>query len=214
MKWDMAGAGAVVGAMAAIAGRKAKADVVGLVGLVENMPSGTAQRPGDVVRSYSGQTVEVINTDAEGRLVLADLLAFAAERRPRLILDGATLTGAARVALGPDLPALFSNDETLAAALLAGGEAAGEPLWRLPLHQGYAGWLDSPVADLNNVAAKPMAGAIVAGLFLQRFAPDDIPWGHLDLYAWNDSSSPGRPEGGEATGLRALRRGVMFFLEK
>ncbi len=212
MKKDMGGAAVMIGLAEALMDSRAPIRLLLLVGAVENSVSGTAFRPLDVIRTRKGLTVEIGNTDAEGRLVLADLLAFAAERRPRLILDGATLTGAARVALGPDLPALFSNDESLAAALLAGGEAAGEPLWRLPLHQGYAGWLESPVADLNNVSAKPMAGAIVAGLFLQRFAPSDIPWGHLDLYAWNDSSRHGRPEGGEATGLRALRRGLQHFL--
>lgn len=131
---------------------------------------------------------------------------------PRLILNAATLTGAARVALGPDMPAMFSNHDGLADSLLAGGLAAGEPMWRLPLHTGYDNWLDSSVADLGNVASKPMAGAIVAGLFLKRFVPNDIPWGHLDVYAWNDSPRPGRPEGGEATGLRALVLGLRHFL--
>ena len=129
-----------------------------------------------------------------------------------MILDGATLTGAARVALGPDLPALFSNDDALAEAMLAGGRASGDPLWRLPLHDGYASWLDSPIASMNNVATRPMGGAIVAALFLRRFVPPDVPWGHLDLYAWNDATRPGRPEGGEATGLRAALAGLGHHL--
>ncbi|HEY8609875.1 MAG TPA: leucyl aminopeptidase family protein, partial [Roseomonas sp.] len=146
------------------------------------------------------------------RLVLADLLTFAAEQRPSLMLDAATLTGAARVALGPDLPALFTNDEEIAAALSAAGEACNDPLWRLPLHEGYASWLDSPVADTNNVGSRPMAGSIVAALFLHRFVPNDIRWAHLDVYAWNDATRPGRPEGGEAMSLRALHAGVMAML--
>ncbi|MDB5414911.1 MAG: leucyl aminopeptidase, partial [Rubritepida sp.] len=136
-----------------------------------------------------------------------------AEHSPRLILNGATLTGAARVALGPDLPALFCNDDALAEAMLAGGLAVGDPLWRLPLHDGYAGWLESPIADLNNVSSKAGAGAIIAALFMRRFVPDTIPWGHLDLYAWNDATRPGRPEGGEATGMRAALAGIARFLD-
>ena len=136
--------------------------------------------------------------------MLCDLLAFAAEHDPAAIIDCATLTGAARVALGPDLPALFSNDDALAGRLLAAGEAVGDPMWRLPLHDGYDSWLDSGFADLSNVAAKPMAGAIVAALFLRRFVPAGVPWAHLDLYAWNDAQRPGRPEGGEAQCARAM----------
>jgi leucyl aminopeptidase len=171
---------------------------------VENAVAGNAFRPGDVLRTRAGPTVEVGNTDAEGRLVLCDLLAFAAEREPELLVDFATLTGAARVALGPDLPALFTPDDALAEALAVAGAAETDPLWRLPLHEGYASWLDSPVADLNNVSAKPMAGAIIGALFLQRFVPAATKWAHLDLYAWNDSSRPGRPEGGETQGMRAV----------
>jgi leucyl aminopeptidase len=208
MKKDMGGAALMIGLAELLMATGAPIRLLLLVGAVENSVSGAAMRPLDVIRTRGGLTVEIGNTDAEGRLVLADLLAHAAEQAPRLILDAATLTGAARVALGPDLPALFSNRDDLAASLLAGGIAVGEPLWRLPLHPGYEGWLDSGVADLGNVASKPMAGAIVAGLFLKRFVPDNIPWGHLDVYAWNDHSHPGRPEGGEATGLRALARGL------
>ncbi|MCW8085234.1 leucyl aminopeptidase family protein [Sabulicella glaciei] len=213
MKKDMGGAAVMLALADCLMARRARLRLLVLVGAVENGVSGTAFRPGDVLRTRKGLTVEVGNTDAEGRLVLADLLAFAAERAPDAILDGATLTGAARVALGPDLPALFSNDEALAGALLAGAEAARDPLWRLPLHGGYDSWLDSPVADLNNVAGKPMAGAIVAALFLRRFVPHGTPWAHLDLYAWNDSNRPGAPEGGEATGLRGLLAGIERWMD-
>jgi len=212
MKKDMGGAAVMLGLAEALMATKAPIRLLLLVGAVENSVSGEAFRPLDVIRTRKGLTVEIGNTDAEGRLVLSDLLTYAGEQTPRLILDGSTLTGAARVALGPDLPALFCSDDSLAEALLAGGLAAGDPLWRLPLHDGYAGWLDSGVADLNNVSTRPMAGAIVAALFLKRFVPEGIPWGHLDLYAWNDSTRPGRPEGGEATGLRAALAGIRGFI--
>ena len=204
MKKDMGGAAVALGVAEAAMRARLPVRLLLLVGAVENAVSGDAFRPLDVLRTRAGLTVEVGNTDAEGRLVLADLLAFAAERSPDLVIDFATLTGAARVALGPDLPALFTPDDALAEALLAAGRAASDPLWRLPLHAGYAGWLDSPVADLNNVSAKPMAGAVIGALFLQRFVPDATRWAHLDLYAWNDSARPGRPEGGETQGMRAV----------
>ena len=203
MKKDMGGAAVALGVAEAAMRARLPVRLLLLVGAVENAVSGDAFRPMDVLRTRAGLTVEVGNTDAEGRLVLADLLAFAGERRPDLLIDFATLTGAARVALGPDLPALFTPDDALADALLAAGRAVSDPLWRLPLHAGYAGWLDSPVADLNNVSAKPMAGAVVGALFLQRFVPGATRWAHLDLYAWNDSTRPGRPEGGETQGMRA-----------
>ena len=204
MKKDMGGA-AVVLAVAEMVMRSAlPVRLMVLVGAVENAISGDAMRPMDVLHTRKGLKVEVGNTDAEGRLVLCDLLAFAAEHDPAAIIDCATLTGAARVALGPDLPALFSNDDALAGRLLAAGEAVGDPMWRLPLHDGYDSWLDSGFADLSNVAAKPMAGAIVAALFLRRFVPAGVPWAHLDLYAWNDAQRPGRPEGGEAQCARAM----------
>ena len=208
MKKDMGGAAVMLALAEALMALGTPIRLLLLVGAVENSVSATAFRPMDVIRTRRGLTVEIGNTDAEGRLVLADLLTFAAERQPRVMLDAATLTGAARVALGPDLPALFSPDDALAEALLAGGIAAGAPLGRLPLHEGYSGWLDSPIADLGNVASKPMAGAIIAALFLRRFVPDDMRWAHLDMYAWNDTSRPGRPEGGEATGLRAVLGGL------
>ncbi len=206
MKKDMGGA-AVVLAVAEMVMRSAlPVRLLVLVGAVENAISGTSMRPMDVLRTRKGLKVEVGNTDAEGRLVLADLLAFAVEQSPAMILDCATLTGAARVALGPDLPALFSNDDRLAGAILEAGTAAQDPAWRLPLHDGYESWLDSPFADLSNVSHKPMAGAVTAALFLRRFVPDGVPWAHLDLYAWNDATRPGRPEGGEAQCARALHR--------
>lgn len=204
MKKDMGGAAVVLAAAEMIMRTNLPVRLLVLVGAVENAVSGTAMRPMDVLRTRKGLKVEVGNTDAEGRLVLCDLLAFAAEQSPAMILDCATLTGAARVALGPDLPALFSNDDALAARLLAAGQSVHDPMWRLPLHDGYDSWLDSPFADLSNVSQKPMAGAVTAALFLRRFVPAGIPWAHLDLYAWNDSTRPGRPEGGEAQCARAL----------
>jgi leucyl aminopeptidase len=204
MKKDMGGAAVALGVAECVMRARLPVRLLLLVGAVENAVSGEAFRPLDVLRTRAGLSVEVGNTDAEGRLVLADLLAFAAEREPELLLDFATLTGAARVALGPDLPALFTPDDALADGLLASGRAAADPLWRLPMHEGYASWLDSPVADLNNVSAKPMAGAIIGALFLQRFVPKATKWAHLDLYAWNDSPRPGRPEGGETQGMRAV----------
>lgn len=212
MKKDMGGAAVMLALAEALMARRAPCRILLLVGAVENSVSGAAFRPGDVLRTRKGLGVEIGNTDAEGRLVLADLLAFAAELAPALVLNAATLTGAARVALGPELPALFSNDESLAAALLEGSLRAHDPVWRLPLHGGYDAWLDSPVADLGNVSAKPLAGAIIAALFLRRFVPAGLPWAHLDCYAWNDATRPGAPEGGEATGLRALLAGVELWL--
>lgn len=204
MKKDMGGAAVVLAVAEMVMRRALPVRLLVLVGAVENAVSGTAMRPLDVLRTRKGLKVEVTNTDAEGRLVLADLLAYAAEQDPDAIIDCATLTGAARTALGPDLPALFSHDDALAARLVAAGQETGEPMWRLPLHAGYDGWLDSSTADLVNSATKPMAGAITAALFLRRFVPDSIPWAHLDLYAWNDATRPGRPEGGEAQCARAI----------
>ncbi|WP_375427875.1 M17 family metallopeptidase [uncultured Sphingomonas sp.] len=174
-----------------------------LVPAVENAVSASSFRPGDVLRSRLGPTVENTNTDAEGRLILGDALAKAVEGSPELILDFATLTGAARVALGPELPAIFANDEALAADLLAAGMEVGDPLWRLPLWDGYDAMLKSDIADLQNAPEGGMAGAIVAALFLRRFVPAGIPWAHLDTFAWRAAAKPGRPKGGEALGLRA-----------
>jgi leucyl aminopeptidase len=174
-----------------------------LIPAVENAVSGGAFRPGDILKSRNGLTVEVGNTDAEGRLILADALTRALEQKPELILDFATLTGAARVALGPDLPALFVNDEALAEGLLASGTRVSDPLWRMPLWEPYAEMLSSDVADLGNMADAPMAGAVTAALFLQKFVPAGTPWAHLDTYAWRGAAKPGRPKGGDALGLRA-----------
>jgi len=175
-----------------------------LVPAVENAIAGNAFRPGDVLTSRQGLTVEIANTDAEGRLVLADALTKASEGKPSLIIDFATLTGAARVALGPDLPATFANDDDLANAVLAAGAATGDPLWRMPLHDGYDEMLKSDIADLNNSPDGGFAGSITAALFLQRFVPEGTPWLHLDTFAWRPAAKPGCPKGGEALGLRAV----------
>jgi leucyl aminopeptidase len=204
MKKDMGGAALMLALAATAMDADLPIRMEVWIGCVENMVSGAAMRPLDVLRTRRGLTVEVGNTDAEGRLVLCDLLAEASDRKPDLLVDAATLTGAARVALGPDLPALFSPDDTLADAAMAAGIDAHDPLWRLPLWPGYESWLASPIADLNNVSSKPNAGAIIAALFLQRFVIPGTPWLHLDTYAWNDQTRPGRPEGGETPGLRTL----------
>lgn len=208
MKKDMAGAALALGLAELVAAADLPIRLEVRLGCVENMVSGTAFRPRDVLATRAGLTVEVGNTDAEGRLVLCDLLAEAVAAEPALLLDFATLTGAARVALGPDLPALFCNDSTLATALQAAGDAAWDPSWRLPLHDGYAPWLDSKVADSGTVAARPMAGAIVAALFLRQFVPARVHWAHYDVYAWNDSDRPGRPEGGEAQAIRGILKAI------
>jgi leucyl aminopeptidase len=208
MKKDMGGAAIMLGLASAIMSLNLPVALKIRIGCVENSISGRAMRPSDVVRTRAGLTVEIGNTDAEGRLVLCDLLAEAAEETPDWLIDAATLTGAARVALGPDLPALFCSRDDMSDIILRAGVVAQDPLWRLPLHNSYAAWLDSSVADLNNVSAKPFAGAIIAALFLQRFVPEQISWAHIDVYAWNDVSRPGRPEGGEAQSLRALLNAI------
>ena len=208
MKKDMGGAATVL----AIARMLMEADMpIRLsvrVGCVENSVSGQAMRPLDVIRTRRGLTVEIGNTDAEGRLVLCDLLADASDEKPDLLLDCATLTGAARVALGPDLPALFCTDPDWADALLQAGRTTADPLWQLPLWDGYDGWLDSPVADLNNVSGKSHAGAVTAALFMRRFIAPGVAWAHVDTYAWNDSTRPARPEGGEALAARAIAKAI------
>jgi len=204
MKKDMGGAAIMLGLARAIMALDLPVRLELRIGCVENSVSGHAMRPSDVLSTRAGFTVEIGNTDAEGRLVLCDLLAEAAEAKPDWLIDAATLTGAARVALGPDLPGLFCTNDELSDMILAAGRAVHDPLWRLPLHEGYDSWLDSNVADINNVATKPMAGAIIAALYLKRFVPAGISWAHVDVYAWNDSARPGRPEGGEAQSLRAL----------
>jgi len=208
MKKDMGGAATVLGLASILMDADLPIRLVVRLGCVENSVSGRAMRPLDVIRTRRGLSVEIGNTDAEGRLVLCDLLAEASDEKPALLVDCATLTGAARVAVGPDLPAYFSNDDGWAAALERAGAAVHDPVWRLPLWDGYDSWLDSPIADLNNVASKPMAGAIVAALFMRRFVAAGTPWLHFDLYAWNDSSRPGRPEGGEAQAMRAVAAAI------
>jgi len=204
MKKDMGGAAVVLGIARLIMQADLPIRLAVRLGCVENSVSGTAMRPLDVVRTRAGITVEIGNTDAEGRLVLCDLLTEAAAEQPALLLDCATLTGAARVALGPEIPALFCNDEAWAETLTQSSRATNDPLWRLPLWTGYDSWLNSPVAELNNVSTKPFAGAIVAALFLQRFVLPAVPWAHIDLYAWNDQTTPAQPEGGEAQAMRAV----------
>jgi leucyl aminopeptidase len=204
MKKDMGGAAVALGITRLVMETDLPVRLVTRIGCVENSVSGNAMRPSDVIRTRSGMTVEVGNTDAEGRLVLCDLLADACTEHPEILFDFATLTGAARVALGPDLPALFCDDETWAAAIASAGMAVFDPVWRLPLWAGYDEWLKSPVADLNNISSKPFAGAIVAALFLKRFVAQGINHAHIDLYAWNDQTRPGRPEGGEAQAMRAV----------
>lgn len=215
MKWDMAGAGVVVGLMRALARRKAKVNAVGIVGLVENMPSGSAQRPGDIVRSYSGQTIEVLNTDAEGRLVLADALWYCQKRfKPRFMIDLATLTGAIIVTLGSFRAGLFSNDDELAQRLSKAGEAVGEKLWRLPLAEEYDRMMDSKAADVQNISSGHGAGSITAAQFLQRFV-NKVPWAHLDIagVTWSSKGKPTVPAGGTGFGVRLLDRLVADHYE-
>ena len=208
MKWDMGGAGAVAGAMKALAGRKAKARVVGICGLVENMPDGNAQRPGDVVTSMSGQTIEVINTDAEGRLVLCDALTWAQRTyQPEVVIDLATLTGAMIVALGHEYAGLFANDDGLASDLIAAGQAAGDPLWRFPLLPAYDKLIDSPIADMKNMGAR-YAGSITAAQFLKRFIEDGVKWAHLDIagMVWADKPGATWDKGATGYGVRLIDR--------
>ena len=215
MKWDMGGAGVVLGTMKALAGRKAKAHVVGVVGLVENMPSGTAQRPGDVVTTMNGQTIEVINTDAEGRLVLADALWFAQQKfKPKSVIDLATLTGAILVALGQERAGLFCNDDQLAERLSAAGDAVHEKIWRFPLDSEYDRHIESRIADMKNVGSGRFAGSIAGAKLLERFI-DGIPWAHLDIagVTWRTRGRPLVPSGGTAFGVRLLDRYVADNLE-
>ena len=211
MKWDMGGSAAVVGTMHALAGRKIKRNVVGLVGLVENMPDGEATRPGDVVTSMSGQTVEIINTDAEGRLVLADVLTYANKYfKPQKMINLATLTGAIIVSLGKEHAGLFSNNDDLSAELTAAGLDAGEKLWRMPMGKEYDDLLNSHIADMKNIGGR-WGGSITAACFLERFV-EGVPWAHLDIagMAWSDKATPTVPKGGTGYGVRLLTN----FLEK
>lgn len=209
MKWDMGGAGIVVGLMKALAGRNARVNVVGVVGLVENMPSGTAQRPGDVVTSMSGQTIEVLNTDAEGRLVLADALWYCQDRfKPRLMIDLATLTGAMIVALGHEYAGFFTDDDAIADGLFAAGADTGDKTWRLPLHDSYDKLINTPTADMKNIGGRG-AGSITAAQFLKRFT-NDVPWAHIDVAGtvWSDKDLPLSEKGGTGYGVRLLDRFV------
>ena len=203
MKKDMGGAAHVLGVASLVMARRLPIALRVLVPAVENAVSANAYRPGDVVRTYKGVTVEVDNTDAEGRLVLADALALAVEDEPQLLIDFATLTGAARVALGTDLPALFSNDDAVAEGIAEAGAAAEDPVWRMPLFAPYRRLLKSDVADLANAPPSPHAGAIAAALFLQHFI-GSAPWAHFDIMAWNAKTRPAHPRGGEAMALRAV----------
>jgi leucyl aminopeptidase len=216
MKWDMGGAGAVVGAMKAIAGRKARANVVGVVGLVENMPDGAATRPGDVVTSMSGQTIEVLNTDAEGRLVLADAITWTqATFRPKTIVDLATLTGAMIVSLGNEMGGLFSNDDDLAGHLLAAGLATDDKLWRFPLSDTYDKLIDSPIADMKNVGPRG-AGSITAAQFIKRFVDEGVKWAHLDVagMVWSDKAAATWDKGATGYGVKLLDRFVADRFER
>jgi leucyl aminopeptidase len=210
MKWDMGGAAAVAGLMHVLAGRKAKVNAVGILGLVENMPDGNAQRPGDVVTSMSGQTIEIINTDAEGRLVLADAVWYCQDRfKPKFMVDLATLTGAIIIALGNDYAGLFSNNDELSENLLAASKTEGEPLWRLPLPPQYDKNIDSMIADMKNTGGRP-GGSITAAMFIQRFV-NGLPWAHLDIAstAWKKPSAiPTIPDGATGFGVRLLNRMV------
>ena len=204
MKKDMGGAAHAL----ALARLVMQANLPVLLHLIipaaENAISGNALRPGDIIATRAGKTVEITNTDAEGRLVLCDAITLAAEHNPALIIDYATLTGAARVALGPQLPALFANDDALASEVLAAGMMLGDPAWRLPLWAPYHDMLKSPIADMVNSADGGFAGAITAALYLEKFVPSGVPWLHFDTFAWNAAPRPGRPKGGEALGLRAV----------
>jgi leucyl aminopeptidase len=209
MKKDMGGAAHVLGLASLIMAEKLPVQLRVLVPAVENAVSGNAFRPLDVLQTRKGLTVEIGNTDAEGRLILCDALAEADSEQPDLLIDFATLTGAARVALGPDLPALFCNDDKLAGMILRAAAAEGDPVWRLPLHKGYRQGLESKVADLNNISNSPYGGAIVAALFLENFVSPATRWAHFDVMAWNVASKPGRPEGGEAMALRAVYAAIV-----
>jgi leucyl aminopeptidase len=204
MKKDMGGAAHALGLARLIIEERVDLNLRVLIPAVENAISGNAFRPGDVIRSRKGLSVEIGNTDAEGRLVLADAMTYGAEAAPQLMITLATLTGAARVALGPELPPFYCDDEPFAARLLAAAAQTSDPVWRMPLWKPYAASLSSSVADLNNSPGGSFAGSVMAALFLKRFAPENAVWGHFDIYAWRAKAAPGRPVGGEAQSIRAL----------
>jgi leucyl aminopeptidase len=216
MKWDMAGAGAVLGLMTALAGRKAKVNAVGVVGLVENMPDGNAQRPSDIVTAMSGRTIEVLNTDAEGRLVLADVCWYTQDRfKPVAMIDLATLTGAIIIALGHEYAGLFANNDELAGRLLAAGRSTGDKLWRMPLGEVFDRMIDSDAADVKNIAGDRGAGSTIGAVFIQRFV-NDVPWAHLDIagVAWTKKDHATTPKGATAFGVRLLDRLVADAYEE
>jgi leucyl aminopeptidase len=214
MKYDMGGAAAVTGLMHALAGRKAKVNAIGICGLVENMPDGNAQRPGDVVKSMSGQTIEILNTDAEGRLVLADALWYCQHRfKPKFMVDLATLTGAIRIALGLEIAGMFSNNDELAERLAAAGKAEGEELWRMPMGERFDKLIESPIADMKNIGGQ-FGGSITAAQFIQRFV-NKVPWAHLDIAgtAWAEEARNATPKGATGFGIRLLNRFVADHYE-
>ena len=216
MKYDMAGAGAVVGLMKTLALRKSKSYVVGAVALVENMPGGSAQRPGDIVKSYSGKTIEILNTDAEGRLILADAIYYIDEQyKPELIVDLATLTGAIVVSLGSEYAGLFSNNDKLSEKLIKAGEIENEKLWRFPLHKNYDKLMDSKIADIQNINYSGGAGSITAAQFLQRFLKNSTPWAHLDIagMAWTKKDLETIPTGATGYGVKLLNKFVEKYYE-
>lgn len=204
MKKDMGGAANVLGLAHMIMDAALPVRLRVLIPAVENAISGDAFRPGDILNSRKGITVEIGNTDAEGRLILADALTYACEEAPELLVDMATLTGAARVALGPDMAPFYTDDETLAAQIAAAAEPTADPVWRMPLWQGYESWLDSKAADCCHISDGPLAGSVTAALFLKKFVTAQTPWVHFDIYAWTPRAKPGRPVGGEMQGPRAL----------
>jgi len=206
MKKDMGGAAHAIALARMVMEAKLPVRLHLLVPAVENSIDGNALRPGDILHSRKGLTVEITNTDAEGRLVLGDALTLAGEEEPEMIIDFATLTGAARVALGPDLPAMFCDDRAMAEGLVQAGDGESDPLWQMPLWSGYDAMLNSEIADCVNSASGGFAGCITAALFLKKFAPESVPWAHFDTFAWRPAAKPGRPKGGEALGLRASWR--------
>tara|TARA_B110000093_G_C12800398_1_gene338532 strand:- start:9 stop:827 length:819 start_codon:yes stop_codon:yes gene_type:complete len=208
MKYDMAGSAVVAGLIQSLAIRKAKINAVGVVGLVENMPGGNAQRPGDIVKAYNGKTIEVLNTDAEGRLVLADALSFTEKKfKPKFIIDLATLTGAIIMALGEEYAGLFSNNDDLSNKIFSSGEKVNEKVWRLPLHKNYDKLMDSPIADIQNINYSGGAGSITAAQFLQRFI-EKTPWAHLDIagMAFSKKAANLNPGGATGFGVRLLNQ--------
>ena len=203
---DMGGAAHVLALAGLVMAYELPVRLLMLIPAVENSVSGNAYRPGDIIPTRKGLSVEIGNTDAEGRVILSDALALACEQEPDLVIDIATLTGAARIALGPDLPPLFSNRDDVSEGIRQAGLDVEDPLWTMPLHRPYNKMIESPIADLNNAAPSPFGGCITAALFLEHFVTPETPWVHIDTFAWNQANRPGRPKGGEALGLRAVFR--------